>query len=169
MDIDVRQDDLFSPEVQSLIAEHLSGMHSNSPPGHVHALALEALRAPSVTFWAARVDGILCGCGALKELDRLTGGVKSMRTRTAFLRRGAGKLFSMRSFVRPGRADAHIFFSIPARARRSSQRMRSIGATVSSGAVRSASTPPRTAMCSWRKILRRTQIAVSVCNSVFHC
>lgn len=38
VDIDVRQDDLYSAEVQSLIAEHLSGMYSDSPPGHVHAL-----------------------------------------------------------------------------------------------------------------------------------
>jgi putative acetyltransferase len=89
--IDVCQDDLSSPEVQSPIAEHLSGMHLNSPPGHVHALAIEKLRAPSVTFWVARIDGVLCGCGALKELDPLPGEVKSMRTRAAFLRRGVGQ------------------------------------------------------------------------------
>jgi putative acetyltransferase len=57
----------------------------------VHALAIENLRAPSVTFWSAWADGVLCGCGALKELDRLTGEVKSMRTRSAFLRRGVGQ------------------------------------------------------------------------------
>jgi putative acetyltransferase len=89
--INVRQDDLSSAEVQSLIAEHLSAMHSNSPPGHVHALAIEKLRAPSVTFWTAWSDGMLCGCGALKELDSFTGEVKSMRTRRAFLRRGVGQ------------------------------------------------------------------------------
>lgn len=91
MGIEVRQDDLSSAEVHSLIAEHLSGMHNNSPPGHVHALAIEKLQASSVTFWTAWVDGNLCGCGALKELDRLTGEVKSMRTRAAFLRRGVGQ------------------------------------------------------------------------------
>lgn len=91
MDFDVRLDDLLSAEVQSLIAEHLSGMHNNSPPGHVHALAVESLRAPGVTFWTAWVDGGLCGCGALKELDPITGEIKSMRTRAAFLRRGVGQ------------------------------------------------------------------------------
>lgn len=91
MSITVRKDDLSSNEVQSLITEHLSGMQRNSPPGQVHALALESLRAPSVTFWCAWIDGILCGCGALKELDRLTGEVKSMRTRSAFRRRGVGQ------------------------------------------------------------------------------
>ncbi|MBM4118914.1 GNAT family N-acetyltransferase [bacterium] len=91
MHIDVRPDDLSSPEMQSLIAEHLAGMHSNSPPGHVNALALNSLRTPNVTFWAAWLEGHLCGCGALKELDPLTGEVKSMRTRAAFLRRGVGQ------------------------------------------------------------------------------
>ena len=91
MGIDVRQDDLSSAEVHSLIAEHLSGMHSNSPPGHVNALAIQNLKAPSVTFWTAWIDGILCGCGALKELDPLAGEVKSMRTRSASLRRGVGQ------------------------------------------------------------------------------
>lgn len=91
MTITLRQDDLASTEVHALIAEHLAGMRSTSPPGHVHALAVESLRAPGVTFWTARLDGILCGCGALKELDRLTGEVKSMRTRPAFLRRGVGQ------------------------------------------------------------------------------
>lgn len=91
MGIDIRQDDLSCVEVQSLIAEHLSGMHSNSPPGHVHALAIESLRAQSVTFWTAWEDGVLCGCGALKELDSRTGEIKSMRTQAAFLRRGVGQ------------------------------------------------------------------------------
>ncbi len=77
-------------------------MHSNSPPGHVHALAIESLRAPSVTFWSAWMDGILCGCGALKELDRLTGEVKSMRTRSAFLRRGVAQAI-LDEIVRTGR------------------------------------------------------------------
>ena len=91
MGIEVRQDDLSSAEVHSLIAEHLSGMHSNSPPGHVNALAIKNLQAPSVTFWTAWLDGTLCGCGALKELDPLTGEIKSMRTRSVFLRHGVGQ------------------------------------------------------------------------------
>jgi len=100
--IDIRQDDLSSAEVHTLIAEHLSGMHSNSPPGHVNALAIQNLKSPSVTVWTAHVDGVLCGCGALKELDRLTGEVKSMRTRSAFLRRGVGQAI-LDEIVRTGR------------------------------------------------------------------
>jgi putative acetyltransferase len=91
VDIEVRRDDLSSEDVQRLIVEHVSDMHGNSPPGHAHALALENLRSPDITFWTAWADGVLCGCGALKELDPATGEVKSMRTRPAFLRRGAGQ------------------------------------------------------------------------------
>lgn len=98
----VRQDDLASPEVQALIDEHLSGMQRHSPPGHVHALTIQHLRAPGVTFWTAWADGMLCGCGALKELDRLTGEVKSMRTRPGFLRRGVGQAI-LDEIVRTGR------------------------------------------------------------------
>lgn len=91
MGLQIRQDDLSSQEVQALIAEHLSGMHSNTPVGQVHALDIERLRAPGVTFWTAWLDNSLCGCGALKELDSLSGEVKSMRTRAAFLRQGVGQ------------------------------------------------------------------------------
>jgi putative acetyltransferase len=84
-------DDLSSAEVQLLIAEHLSGMHSNSPPGHVNALAIEALRGKEITFWTAWQGDDLCGCGALKELAPTSGEVKSMRTRSAYLRKGVGQ------------------------------------------------------------------------------
>jgi putative acetyltransferase len=57
----------------------------------VHALAIEGLRKPGVTFWSAWRQSALCGCGALKELDSTSGEVKSMRTRPAFLRQGVGQ------------------------------------------------------------------------------
>lgn len=87
----VRRDDLSSPQVQALVGEHLAGMHGNTPAGHVHALALEGLRAPGVSFWSAWLDGQLCGCGALKALGDGAGEIKSMRTRPPFLRRGVGQ------------------------------------------------------------------------------
>jgi len=91
MPLQTRIDDLKSAEVQNLIAEHLQGMHSNSPPGHVHALALDGLRRPEVTFWSVWENQTLCGCGALKELDSASGEIKSMRTRAAYLRRSVGQ------------------------------------------------------------------------------
>jgi putative acetyltransferase len=91
MQLEIRVDDLSSPAVQALVAEHLAGMHGNSPPGHVNALALDSLRQPSITFWSAWCGSALCGCGALKQLDATSGEVKSMRTRSAFLGRGVGQ------------------------------------------------------------------------------
>lgn len=91
MPIELRIDDLSSPEVQALIAEHLAGMRGHSPPGHSHALAVESLQQKDITFWSAWLDGQLCGCGALRELDASTGEIKSMRTRAGFLRRGVGQ------------------------------------------------------------------------------
>lgn len=91
MPIEVHIDDLSSPDVQSIVAEHLSGMQGNSPPGHVHALAIDGLKAADTTFWSAWTDGRLCGCGALKQLTADSGEIKSMRTRAAFLRQGVGQ------------------------------------------------------------------------------
>lgn len=84
-------DDLSRPEVRQLLDEHLHGMYALSPPESVHALDLERLRRPDVTFWSAWEGPVLLGCGALKELDSTHGEVKSMRTPAALRRRGAGK------------------------------------------------------------------------------
>lgn len=106
MTLTIRIDDLSSPEVQGLVAEHLAGMHSNSPPGHVKALAVERLRRPEITFWSAWKGTALCGCGALLELDATAGEVKSMRTRPAFLRQGVGQAV-LDEIVRTGAARGY--------------------------------------------------------------
>lgn len=84
-------DDLRHPAVQALIGEHLRSMHDQTPPESVHALDLERLRAPDVTFWTAWEGDALLGCGALQELDPRHGEIKSMRTPEALRRRGAGR------------------------------------------------------------------------------
>jgi putative acetyltransferase len=89
--IDIRIDDLSSPEVIALVHEHVGGMRDSSPPGHSFALAVEGLKRPDVTFWSAWRGTELCGCGALKALGPEAGEVKSMRTRAAFLRQGVGQ------------------------------------------------------------------------------
>jgi putative acetyltransferase len=91
MSIRIQIDDLSSFDVQQLVAEHLAGMHSNSPACRVHALALESLRSPDVVFWTAWIGDALCGCGALKALDAVSGEIKSMRTRSAYLKRGVAQ------------------------------------------------------------------------------
>ncbi len=84
-------DNLSRPEIHALLNEHLQNMYALSPPESVHALDLHRLRSPEITFWSAWEGSLLLGCGALKELDRKHGEVKSMRTPSALRRRGAGR------------------------------------------------------------------------------
>ena len=84
-------DDLSRPSIRALLEEHLKGMHELSPPESVHALDLDRLRAPEITFWSAWQGDVLVGCGALKELSQAHGEVKSMRTPSALRRKGAAK------------------------------------------------------------------------------
>jgi putative acetyltransferase len=84
-------DDLTRAEIHALLNEHLRSMYELSPPESVHALDLEKLRKPGITFWSAWDGSVLLGCGALKELDPRHGEVKSMRTPAALRRRGAGR------------------------------------------------------------------------------
>jgi putative acetyltransferase len=86
--MDIRLDDLRGPEIRALLEEHLRNMREISPPESVHALDLEALRQPGITFWTAWSGADLMGCGALKELDPTHGEVKSMRTANAHRRTG---------------------------------------------------------------------------------
>ena len=87
----IENDDLTRPAIHALLHEHLRNMHALSPPESVHALALEELRRPGITFWSAWDGDTLLGCGALKELDATHGEIKSMRTPAALRRRGAGR------------------------------------------------------------------------------
>ncbi len=84
-------DDLTRPAIRALLNEHLQHMHELSPPESVHALDLEKLRQPNITFWTAWDGPVLLGCGALKQLDSKSAEVKSMRTPNALRGRGAGR------------------------------------------------------------------------------
>lgn len=87
----IEVDDLSRPEIHALLNEHLDNMRALSPPESVHALDLDKLRHPSITFWTAWEGNLLLGCGALKELDPQHGEIKSMRTPAAHRRTGAGR------------------------------------------------------------------------------
>ncbi|WP_409292475.1 GNAT family N-acetyltransferase [Peribacillus sp. SCS-37] len=89
--MEIRMDDLTNPVVQELIREHLKGMEENSPPESIHALGIEKLKQPGVSFWCAWEGSELLGCGALKELSPVHGEVKSMRTSSRHLRKGTAK------------------------------------------------------------------------------
>ena len=87
----IEADDLTRPEVIALLNEHLSNMYGLSPPESVHALDVTKLRSPDITFWTVWDEGVLLGCGALKELSPDHGEVKSMRTPQVLRRKGAGR------------------------------------------------------------------------------
>lgn len=87
----IQIEDPALPDIYTLLDEHLRNMHELSPPESVHALDVSRLQSPDVTFWTARANGVLLGCGALKELDPEHGEIKSMRTPQTLRRRGAGR------------------------------------------------------------------------------
>jgi putative acetyltransferase len=85
---DIRPDDLRGPEIAALIAEHLADVTRHAPPESTHALDLDALRAPDLSFWSAWDGDELIGCAALRELTPDHGEIKSMRTSPRHRRRG---------------------------------------------------------------------------------
>jgi putative acetyltransferase len=82
-------DDLTGPQIAQFVDEHVQEMRSITPsPESKHALDLDDLRKPEITFWSV-IDGANpVGRGAIKRLDASHAEVKSMRTAPA--RRGGG-------------------------------------------------------------------------------
>lgn len=85
------EDDLSGPQIAALLRFHLDEMHRWSPPESVHAMPIERLRAPDVTFYSAWAEQALAGCGAIKQIDPLHGELKSMRAHPDWLGKGVGK------------------------------------------------------------------------------
>ncbi|MCH9826694.1 MAG: GNAT family N-acetyltransferase [Gammaproteobacteria bacterium] len=75
----IRIDDLSGPEIAAFLEDHIRDMKSVSPPESKHALDLDGLRKPEITFWTVWDEQVLVGCGALKELDKTHAEIKSMR------------------------------------------------------------------------------------------
>lgn len=86
----IELDDLSRPQVQALLREHMDNMRAIIPSESVHALDLDRLRDPAISFWTAWDGDRLLGCGALKALGPDHGEIKSMRTPAALRRQGAG-------------------------------------------------------------------------------
>ena len=81
-------DDLQGPEIAAFLSEHIQDMRAVSPPESRHALDLEGLRKPEISFWTLWIENRIAGCCALKALDPRHGEIKSMRTSSDFRRRG---------------------------------------------------------------------------------
>jgi putative acetyltransferase len=88
--MEFRNNDLSGEAIRELLRLHLASALQHSPPESVHALDVDGLCKPDVSFWSCWQDGELLGCCALRELDPTHGEVKSMRTVPAHERRGIG-------------------------------------------------------------------------------
>ena len=86
--MEIRKDDLTNSKIIDLLREHLRSVALHSPPESIHAMDVDALRRPEITFWTVWQHNDLLGCGAIKELDPRHGEIKSMRTAAAHLRKG---------------------------------------------------------------------------------
>jgi len=84
----IKAADFRDDRVKALLARHLQGMHTNTPPGHVFALDWSGLQMPEISFYALWEGDELLGFGALKEVGPRAGEIKSMRTADSHLRRG---------------------------------------------------------------------------------
>jgi putative acetyltransferase len=77
--------------VRELLERHLAYAKATTAPEDVHALEVEALLDPSVTFFSFRADGELLGVAALQRLDGEHAEIKSMHTAEAARGRGIGR------------------------------------------------------------------------------
>ena len=87
----IKVDDLSGAEIHELLQQHLRAVALHSPPESVHALDIEDLRKPDITFWTAWEGRRLLGCGAIKQLNARHAEIKSMRTSSSHLRKGVAK------------------------------------------------------------------------------
>ncbi len=117
-------DDLTGPEIARFLAEHVEQMRSITPLESKHALDLDGLRRPEITFWSIVDGGLVVGCGALKQLDPDHAEVKSMRTAPARQRGGIASLMlahliaeaTRMGFTRLSLETGSADFFLPARA-----------------------------------------------------
>ena len=90
-DGEISIDDPGAPDVRRLLAAHLAFARAPTPPEDAHALDVDGLLDPTVTFFSLRRDGALLAVGALKRLDSEHAEVKSMHTVEAARGQGIGR------------------------------------------------------------------------------
>ena len=98
------QGDFSDPHVVELLHIHLTSARSQTAPGSAHALDLNGLQSPDISFWTIWEDGTLVGVGALRRLSTDHGEIKSMHTAWAVRRRGVGKAM----LLTPGRHSVRV-------------------------------------------------------------
>lgn len=117
------EDDLSGPQIAEFLREHVREMRSITPLESKHALDLDALRTPEVTFWSVMDGDTVVGCGAIKRLDQAHAELKSMRTASSRKRGGVASLLlehiiaeaRRMGFVRLSLETGSADFFLPAR------------------------------------------------------
>jgi putative acetyltransferase len=84
-------DDPRADDVRALLESHLEFARAESPPEDAHALDVDGLADPDVTFFSYRDGGRVLAVGALKRLGPDHAEVKSMHTVEAARSRGIGR------------------------------------------------------------------------------
>ena len=84
-------EDPRAADVRELLEAHLAFARASSPPCAVHALELDGLAGPGVTFFTCRRGGELLSVAALRELDRCHAEIKSMHTAREARGQGVGR------------------------------------------------------------------------------
>jgi putative acetyltransferase len=87
----ISTDDPRRDDVRALLDRHLVFARATTLPEDVHALDVDALLDPALTFFSFRVDGELLGVAALKRLDDRHAEIKSMHTAEAARGGGIGR------------------------------------------------------------------------------
>ena len=95
--------DFSDSRVTDLLRIHLTTARAQTAPGSAHALDVDGLQAPDITFWTIWEDETLLGVGALKRLSADHGEVKSMHTAEPVRRMGAGSAM-LRHIIAAARA-----------------------------------------------------------------
>ena len=80
MSLLIAADDPTADDVRAVLERHLAFAHQVTPHEGVHALGVDGLVGPDITFFSARIDGRAVGVGALKELDASHAELKSLHT-----------------------------------------------------------------------------------------
>jgi putative acetyltransferase len=84
-------DDPRAADVRALLERHLAFANQHSAPEDIHALDIDGLLDPAVSFYSYRAGGELLGVGALKRLDDAHAEIKSMHTAEAARGRGIAR------------------------------------------------------------------------------
>jgi putative acetyltransferase len=89
--VEIGQGDPASAEVQAVLGRHLDFARSHTAPEGVFALDGDDLADPAVTVFCARRGEELLAIGALRELNRAHGELKSMHTVEGARGEGVGR------------------------------------------------------------------------------